>query len=166
MCDSARCPQATHHSCHRPTWTEHAERTKTFLGQIGVARKTEQTRLQTDYDRALRVVAELDTAKHHYRQGIRMRISAAQRTENENRILAAIDRLPPGGRCDVKTLAVEASVDRAAFYGNRPYARLETSTKTEISARSCTRPRREARGPPQRGQSAHPFASRIMSQVR
>jgi hypothetical protein len=62
MCDSARCPQATHHSCHRPTWTEHAEGTKTFLGQIGVARKTERTRLQIDYDRALRVVAEIDTA--------------------------------------------------------------------------------------------------------
>lgn len=28
MCDSARCPQATHHSAHRPVWAEHAERTK------------------------------------------------------------------------------------------------------------------------------------------
>jgi hypothetical protein len=67
MCDSARCPQATHHPRHRPAWAEHAERTKTFLGQIGAARKTERTRLQADYDRAARVIAEIDTATsiHH-----------------------------------------------------------------------------------------------------
>jgi hypothetical protein len=62
MCDSARCPQATHHPCHRPLWAEHADRTETFLGQLGTTRKTERTRLQGDYDRALRVVAEIDTA--------------------------------------------------------------------------------------------------------
>lgn len=32
--------------------------------------------------------------------------------------------IPPGGNCDVKTLAREAGIDRAAFYGNRPYAHL------------------------------------------
>ncbi|MFF5362502.1 site-specific integrase [Streptomyces scabiei] len=62
MCDSARCPQATHHPCHRPVWAEHAERTKTFLGDLGKTRKTEHARLQNDYDRALRVVAEIDAA--------------------------------------------------------------------------------------------------------
>jgi hypothetical protein len=58
-----------------------------------------------------------------------MRISAAQRAENENRVRATMDRLlrgeiPPGGKCDVKTLAREADVDRTAFYGTRPYAHL------------------------------------------
>ena len=58
-----------------------------------------------------------------------MRISTAQRKANENRVRAAIDRLlrgdiPSGGRCDIKTLAQEARVDRTAFYGNRPYAHL------------------------------------------
>ncbi|MBL3802970.1 site-specific integrase [Streptomyces sp. BRB081] len=62
MCDSARCPQATHHPCHRPVWADHAERTEIFLGQLGTTRKTERTRLQADYDRALRVVAEIDAA--------------------------------------------------------------------------------------------------------
>jgi integrase len=62
MCDSARCPQATHHPRHRPVWAEHAERTRTFLGQIGAARKTERTRLQADYDRAVRVINEIDAA--------------------------------------------------------------------------------------------------------
>ncbi|MEU9031873.1 hypothetical protein AB0D46_31005 [Streptomyces sp. NPDC048383] len=58
-----------------------------------------------------------------------MRITAAQRTENENRIRASMDRLlrgeiPHGGKCDIKTLAREAALDRTAFYGTRPYAHL------------------------------------------
>jgi len=62
MCDSARCPQATHHQIHRPVWDEHARTTKTFLGQLGPTRKTEKTRLQADYDRAARVLADIDAA--------------------------------------------------------------------------------------------------------
>jgi hypothetical protein len=66
-----------------------------------------------------------------------MRISAAQRTENQNRVRAAMDRLlrgeiPPGGNCDVKTLAREAGVDRTAFYGNRPYAHLRTEFEDRL----------------------------------
>jgi len=68
-----------------------------------------------------------------------MRISAAQRTENENRIRAAMDRLlrgeiPPGGKCDIKTLAREADVDRTAFYGTRPYAHLHTEFERRLQA--------------------------------
>ncbi|MGH3181466.1 MAG: hypothetical protein ACRDOE_06105, partial [Streptosporangiaceae bacterium] len=62
MCDSARCPQATHHPCHRPVWAEHAENTKTFLGQLGRPQKTERARLQAEYDRATRVLARIDEA--------------------------------------------------------------------------------------------------------
>ena len=62
MCDSARCPQATHHPCHRPVWAEHAESTQTFLGQLGRAQKTEKARLQAEYDRAVRVLARIDEA--------------------------------------------------------------------------------------------------------
>ena len=66
-----------------------------------------------------------------------MRISAAQRTENENRIRAAMDRLlrgemPPGGKCDIKTLAREAAVDRTAFYGTRPYAHLRVEFERRV----------------------------------
>lgn len=58
-----------------------------------------------------------------------MKITVAQKTDNENRIRAAMDRLlrgeiPPGSRCDIKTLAREAGVDRTAFYGTRPYTHL------------------------------------------
>jgi DNA repair exonuclease SbcCD ATPase subunit len=68
-----------------------------------------------------------------------MRLSAEQRHQNESRIRAAMDRLlrgqiPPGGKCDVKTLASEAGMDRTAFYGNRPYARL----REEFEARLVT----------------------------
>lgn len=68
-----------------------------------------------------------------------MRISAAQRTENENRIRAAMDRLlrgeiPPGGKCDIKTLANEAGVDRTAFYGTRPYAHLRVEFERRVQA--------------------------------
>jgi hypothetical protein len=62
MCDSARCPQATHHPCHRPVWAGHAENTQTFLGQLGPTRKTERARLQAEYDRAVRVLARIDEA--------------------------------------------------------------------------------------------------------
>ncbi|GAB3175032.1 hypothetical protein [Streptomyces incanus] len=67
-----------------------------------------------------------------------MRISAAQRTENENRIRAAMDRLlrgeiPPGGKCDIKTLASEATVDRTAFYGTRPYAHLRVKFERHLN---------------------------------
>jgi hypothetical protein len=62
MCDSARCPQATHHPCHRPVWAEHAESTKTFLGQLGRAQKAERKRLEAEYDRAVRVLERIDEA--------------------------------------------------------------------------------------------------------
>ena len=62
MCDSARCPQATHHPCHRPVWAEHAQQTETFLVSLGPTRKTERARLQADHDRARRVVDAIDAA--------------------------------------------------------------------------------------------------------
>jgi hypothetical protein len=66
-----------------------------------------------------------------------MRITTEQRATNENRIRATIDRLlrgeiPPGGRCDVKTLAAEAGVDRTAFYGDRPYAHLRAEFERRL----------------------------------
>ena len=66
-----------------------------------------------------------------------MRITTAQRTANENRICAAIDRLlrgdiPSGGRCDIKTLARTAGVDRTAFYGDRPYAHLRAEFEQRL----------------------------------
>jgi hypothetical protein len=62
MCDSARCPQATHHPCHRPVWAQHAEQARQLLIQLGPTRKSEKARLQAEYDRAARVLARIDEA--------------------------------------------------------------------------------------------------------
>lgn len=62
MCDSARCSQATHHPEHRAAWAEHAENTKTvFLGNPRLS-KPERSRAQAVFDRATRIIAEIDTA--------------------------------------------------------------------------------------------------------
>ena len=135
MCDSARCPQATHHPCHRPVWAEHAENTKTFLGQLGRAQKTERARLQAEYDRADPRPGPDRRGRSRRRTG--MRLSRQQLAGNEAKIRAAMTRLldgdiPPGGKCDIKTLAGEASVDRTAFYGTRPYAHLRTEFEQRL----------------------------------
>ena len=66
-----------------------------------------------------------------------MRLSRQQLADNEARIRAAMARLldgdiPPGGKCDIKTLAGAADVDRTAFYGSRPYAHLRTEFEQRL----------------------------------
>jgi len=66
-----------------------------------------------------------------------MRLSRQQLADNEAKIRAAMSRLlngdiPPGGKCDIKALAREASVDRTAFYGSRPYAHLRTEFEQRL----------------------------------
>ena len=68
MCDSARCPQATHHTGHRAIWAEHAATTKTFLGTLGATRTTERARLSADYDRAERVLQAIDDATQNKKE--------------------------------------------------------------------------------------------------
>jgi hypothetical protein len=72
-----------------------------------------------------------------------VRISAQQRHETQTRVRAVIDRLlrgdiPPGGKCDVTTLAQEAGVDRTAFYGTKPYAHLREEFEQRRQARLRT----------------------------
>ena len=72
-----------------------------------------------------------------------MRLSADQRHQNETRIRAAMDRLlrgqiPANEKCDVKTLAREAGIDRTAFYGSRPYAHLREEFETRLAALAAT----------------------------
>ncbi|MFD9339911.1 hypothetical protein ACFWBF_36885 [Streptomyces sp. NPDC060028] len=42
--------------------------------------------------------------------------------------------IPPGGKCDIKTLAGEAAVDRTAFYGTRPYSHLRVEFARRLQA--------------------------------
>ncbi|SRR6266545_920367 len=62
MCDSARCPQATHHACHRPVWEEHVRSTKVFIGGLSRGQKAERTRLEAQLARAENVLAAIDAA--------------------------------------------------------------------------------------------------------
>ena len=67
-----------------------------------------------------------------------MRLSRQQLADNEAKIREAMTRLlngdiPPGGKCDIKTLAGTAGVDRTAFYGSRPYAHLRTEFEQRLS---------------------------------
>lgn len=66
-----------------------------------------------------------------------MRLSRQQLAGNEAKIRAAMSRLldgdiPPGGKCDIKTLASQAGVDRTAFYGSRPYAHLRAEFEQRL----------------------------------
>jgi hypothetical protein len=66
-----------------------------------------------------------------------MRLSRQQLADNEAKIRAAMTRLldgdiPPGGKCDIKTLAGAAGPGRTAFYGSRPYARLRTEFEQRL----------------------------------
>ncbi|MFD4942256.1 site-specific integrase [Streptomyces sp. NPDC058409] len=60
MCDSSRCPQATHHPCHRPVWATSAQTKQAFIGSITRRQKAEKARLQTELDRDLAVLAAID----------------------------------------------------------------------------------------------------------
>ncbi|MFF3342988.1 hypothetical protein [Streptomyces flavidovirens] len=60
MCDSARCPQATHHPCHRPVWEEARQNAKVFIGSLSRRQKTERARVEASVTRAERVLAEID----------------------------------------------------------------------------------------------------------
>ncbi|GAA3837542.1 integrase [Saccharothrix violaceirubra] len=62
MCDSARCPQATHHPCHRPVWDQAVQSTTVFLGNLSRGQTGEKARLETQLARARHVLADLDTA--------------------------------------------------------------------------------------------------------
>jgi hypothetical protein len=62
MCDSARCPQATHHLQHRPAWAETVKTTTVFLGQLGRTHAAERVRLQGELDRARKILTAIDAA--------------------------------------------------------------------------------------------------------
>jgi hypothetical protein len=60
LCDSSRCPQATHHPCHRPVGADSASTKQAFIESIGRGHKTEKVRLQADLERDLKVLAAID----------------------------------------------------------------------------------------------------------
>jgi len=62
MCDSTRCPQATHHPCHRPVWDGQARTLKVLLGGLSRRQKTERDRLEAELTRVETVITDIDAA--------------------------------------------------------------------------------------------------------
>ncbi|MFI9781401.1 hypothetical protein ACIHCV_43525 [Streptomyces sp. NPDC051956] len=76
------------------------------------------------------------------------RISDSDRARNEDAVRAAMDRLlrgelPPGGKCDLKTLALESGVTRTGFYPKKnrdgttrpgPYQHLAEEFERRLTA--------------------------------
>jgi len=60
--ERTRCPQATHHPCHRPVWADAVTSTTAFIGMLGRTRTAERVRLQAELDRAQRVLDSIDAA--------------------------------------------------------------------------------------------------------
>jgi hypothetical protein len=62
LCDSTRCPQATHHRCHRPVWEEQARTLTALVGGLSRRQKTERERLHAELARVDGVLAAIDAA--------------------------------------------------------------------------------------------------------
>lgn len=62
MCDSARCPQATHHAQHRHVWANHAAATKVALIDNPRLSKPERARAGVAFERASAIVEAIDAA--------------------------------------------------------------------------------------------------------
>lgn len=65
-----------------------------------------------------------------------MRITEEQRQQTEARIRAAMDRLlrgeiPPGGKCDIKTLAASAGITRNGLYTTYAHLRDEFEARRD-----------------------------------
>ncbi|WP_235438081.1 hypothetical protein [Kitasatospora griseola] len=61
LCDSSRCPQATHHLIHRPVWQTAATNGAELLANPRVP-AGEKSRLRAELDRSKRILEEIDKA--------------------------------------------------------------------------------------------------------
>ncbi|MFG2631439.1 hypothetical protein [Streptomyces sp. NPDC048473] len=61
MCDSSRCPQATHHLLHRPVWQTAADNGTVLLASPRIP-AGEKNRLRAEHERSMRVLEEIDKA--------------------------------------------------------------------------------------------------------
>ncbi len=51
LCDSARCPQATHHAEHRPVWLATATQLTTLIDGLNPRHRNEKQRLTGELER-------------------------------------------------------------------------------------------------------------------
>lgn len=62
LCDSARCPQATHHAVHRPVWLATVTQLTTLIDGLNPKHRNEKQRLTTELERARTVLDGIDHA--------------------------------------------------------------------------------------------------------
>jgi hypothetical protein len=62
LCDSTRCPQATHHHRHRTVWADTVTKNKAFLSGLTRGQKLERIRLQAEVTRAELVLTGIDAS--------------------------------------------------------------------------------------------------------
>lgn len=154
MCDSARCPQATHHAQHRPVWAEHAQNINSvFLGNPRLS-KPEQARAHAAFDRAQRILADIDAADATLDEataagntGLARASTMADKcpADVETRIRTAIGQLlggdiPDGLKCDVKSLCALAGVPRATLYRTYPHLKAEFDRQRDAAQQSGQQP--------------------------
>ncbi|MFF3820616.1 hypothetical protein ACFYYD_29210 [Streptomyces bluensis] len=61
LCDSSRCPQATHHMVHRSVWQTAADNSIVLLASPRIP-AGEKDRLRAEHERSMRVLEEIDAA--------------------------------------------------------------------------------------------------------
>ncbi|GHA73850.1 MULTISPECIES: hypothetical protein [Streptomyces] len=61
LCDSSRCPQATHHLVHRSVWQTTADNGVVLLASPRIP-PAEKARLRAEHERSVRVLEEIDAA--------------------------------------------------------------------------------------------------------
>ncbi len=61
LCDSSRCPQATHHIVHRSVWQTTADNGVVLPANPRIP-PAEKARLRAEHERSMRVLEEIDTA--------------------------------------------------------------------------------------------------------
>ncbi|MGW0537885.1 hypothetical protein [Streptomyces sp. NPDC003032] len=61
LCDSSRCPQATHHLVHRSVWQNAADNGAVLLASPCIP-AGERDRLRAEHERSMRILEEIDKA--------------------------------------------------------------------------------------------------------
>ncbi|MEU3502801.1 hypothetical protein ABZ726_19260 [Streptomyces hundungensis] len=130
------------HLSLRKIWNDHAENTQAvFLGNPRLS-KPERARVQAAFDRATRVVAEIDATGHADGSPL-----TTHDHEVEARVRAAMRQLlagpfPDGLKGDVKSLCTLAGVPRATLYRNYPDLRPSSTAGAPPPGRPGSSPTR------------------------
>ena len=133
MCDSARCPQATHHRGHRTVWADTVTKNKVFIGGLKVGRSLSGCVSEAEVIlRGQHGPGPPSTPLHHRARPRPLRMPTdgslsriKDRERNEASIRAAMDRPPPArslpaGPARPRPCTPAAGVTRTRLYPANP----------------------------------------------